>query len=357
MKHFKYLVLCAVGLSAAPAVRSQPPDKTQEQALQEDQALREGRQRQWEAEKRERQAKQRRTPSGALWQFAGALEDSDLILAARGVEGGREDADQKKLAAKLQKERRTWRLTVTPLFGEAPPDKAEFEARVGVSLRLNALLADDPLLQLKTTFIERVTMRRGADGEWKIVPRAAPAVPAPPADESAPARAQAIEASTRLGQSEDDGFLNTWARVIAAPRAMLVGSTSRESMQNVKQVLLGIMQLAQDYDETYAFTPENFQEKVMPYVKSEQLFLAPTLDEDTPFAYALNPALAGQKMAALDEVAQTVAVYEADGEGKPLFRFGGKAVVGFADGHVALIGPEQAEKLTWKIEAAPRTSN
>lgn len=119
-------------------------------------------------------------------------------------------------------------------------------------------------------------------------------------------------------------------------------------MSNVKQLMLGMLQFAQDYDEKFAFTPVNFQEKLQPYTKSRKIFLAPTLDEDEPFAYTLNPEIAGKNLALFAEPARTVAIYEADKDGKLLARFDGRAVIGFVDGHVKLSTPEEAEKLIWK---------
>jgi prepilin-type processing-associated H-X9-DG protein len=221
---------------------------------------------------------------------------------------------------------------------------------VAVFLQQRGPFEDDPLLQHRTLYIERLSLHRPENGEWKILPRPAPAPPASPADETAQAQAQRIEAAVRAAQSETDGFLNAWARALSSPRQLLVRSAARASQQNIKQVLLGMMQLAQDYNETFAFTSDNFREKLLPYVKSETIFLAPVLDEEKEFAYALNPALAGKGLAQLDEPAQTVAIYEATPDGKALFRFDGKAVVGFADGHVALVAPGELNKLVWDFE-------
>ena len=86
----------------------------------------------------------------------------------------------------------------------------------------------------------------------------------------------------------------------------------------------------------------------MPYVKSRQVFRAPALDGEELSPYALNPAIAGKSLAQFDEPARTVALYEGGPDGQPVFRFGGKAVVGFVDGHVELVGPEEAAKLGLK---------
>lgn len=354
----KYLVAAFVaGASFGPGVRAQPPDEVPrgtaaEQQEQEQEQWRKEHEK-WKAERLKREALARRTPSGVLWQFVAAIETNDLVLAAFNVEGYRDPTSLVRVQALRAKTPGEARFSITPLFGEAPAEAgegAEIEARVAVSLRQSGLWSDEALLLQKATSVERLTMRRSEQGDWKIVPKKPLALPAPPQDQSVEAQTRAVEASVRTAQSEEDGLLNIWARALVAPREMLVASTARSSVQNVKQVLLGALQLTQDYDEKFAFTAANFREKVMPYVKNEALFLAPALDEEKAFAYAINPTLPGKSIAQIDEAAQTVAIYEATADGKVLYRFDGKAVVGFVDGHVALVGPEQAEKMVWAIE-------
>ena len=158
----------------------------------------------------------------------------------------------------------------------------------------------------------------------------------------------AIESRIKSAQSEADGFLNTWVRALAQPRALLFNTASRTSITNVKLLMLAMLQVAQDDHEKFAFTPANFQEKLRPYVKGRETFLAPILFEDKPFAYTLSPNIAGKNLAQFAEPARTVAIYEADKDGKPLFRFDGKAVIGFIDGHVKLTTPQEAEALIWQ---------
>lgn len=345
----KYLLLCSLAAGSAQAARAQEPDAAPvlpaTPAQAPDPALEQARAR-VEAEQRRSEATERGTPQGTLDQFTQAVSFNDLMLAARCVEGGRASTDLKKLQARQEKMPRTLRLEETPLFGEAVPARAEFEARVAVSLRADGLMGD-ALQQSKITFIERVTMRR--DGkEWKIVPRQAPPQRQAPRFESVPDKAQALEDAALAAQSEDDGLLNTWARTMVQPHAVLMRAVSQSSLMNIKQLGLGVLQLSQDYDEVLSFTTANFQDRVMPYVKSTQVFLAPTLDEGKAFAYAINPAIAGRSLASFDDPAHTVAIYEAGPDGQPLFRFGGKAAVGFMDGHAELVGPDDVPGLVEK---------
>jgi prepilin-type processing-associated H-X9-DG protein len=364
MNHYKYLQMCALAasISGAQVATAQPQDAGQPRAgipLTPEQAA-EFQQKQ-RAELKERQeaaeAAERRTPAGSLQQFATALNTGDIALAERLVLGGRPGHAQQ-----LEGGLSPWRFGIFPLAADAPEGKDEFEARVVVFfMRSDPLeVTDNYLLSTKMSFIEAVTLRRGDDGEWKIVPR-----PAPPAflnvkganlqEQIAAIKAMSVqeqiaslEANIKAAQSESDGFLNTWARTLSQPRVPNLQVASRISMSNLKQILLGMLQFAQDYDQKLLFTPANFAEKLQPYTKSRKIFLAPTLDQNDPFAYTLNPEVAGKSLGAFAQPSRTAAIYEADKDGKLLFRFDGKAVIGFVDGHVKLTSPEEAEKLMWK---------
>ena len=350
MIQLKYLLGCALAAASAQTARAQeseaapaPPVLPAQVApgLSPEQVM--------EAWQLKKDAERRRTPEEMLWQFTIAINGVDLVLASRSVEGGQANADLRKLQARQEKAPRNLRLDVTPLFEYIDKGQREFEWRVAVSLRFSGLMGEDALLQSKTTFIERLTLRRDKSGEWKIVPRPAPPeIAAPNAQKNAQDQIQAIEEATHAAQSEDDGFLNTWARTMLRPRDILMRSVGQDSLSNIKQLGLGILQLSQDYDEVLSFSTADFQDRLMPYIKSTEVFQAPALDEDKAIAYAINPAIAGKSLASFDDVARTVAIYEAGPDGRPLFRFNGKAAVGFMDGHAALVGPEEMPGLIEK---------
>lgn len=115
------------------------------------------------------------------------------------------------------------------------------------------------------------------------------------------------------------------------------------SIFRLKMLWLGVVQFVQDYDERYAFAPEFLQEALMPYVKSKELFFVPGTLE----TYSFNANLSDKSLAAVNEAAQTVLFYEGEDE-KPVFRYDGRAAIGFTDGHVKLISPEEAKTLIWK---------
>ncbi len=135
-------------------------------------------------------------------------------------------------------------------------------------------------------------------------------------------------------------------------------NTRRSSCQvNLKQAMLGILQYSQDYDQTYPTAPK-WIDNVMPYVKSEQIFRCPSLPEGSNYGYALNQNLAGLSMAQMNNVAQTVAIYETEdltrsafgaGEERAYRHLGGSNIA-FADGHIKWFaqGDEPEDQVSFK---------
>ena len=118
---------------------------------------------------------------------------------------------------------------------------------------------------------------------------------------------------------------------------------AKRSMSHLKQLALGVIQFVQDYNERYAFAPEYLEEAVLPYTKNKELFFVPNTRE----LYTFNANLSDKSLAQINEVAQTVLFYEGENE-NPTFRYDGKAAIAFVDGHVALVSPEEAQKLIWE---------
>ena len=114
---------------------------------------------------------------------------------------------------------------------------------------------------------------------------------------------------------------------------------------NVKQIELGLVQYAQDYNK-YPPSAAGYKAAVFPYIKSEQVFHCPD-DSGGGESYSFNTNLQGKNIAALNAPADTVMVYEGNGQTLD-FRHEGKAVVGFADGHVQVMTREEAKTLRWK---------
>ena len=115
------------------------------------------------------------------------------------------------------------------------------------------------------------------------------------------------------------------------------------SATRLKQIGLGVMQFVQDYDELFLFQNDFWREAIKPYVKNDSLFFIP----GTQTPYTFNDNLSAKNMVNINDPAKTVLFYESDDE-EPVFRYNGKAVIGFADGHVGFVSPKEVNDLIWK---------
>lgn len=96
---------------------------------------------------------------------------------------------------------------------------------------------------------------------------------------------------------------------------------------NVKQISLGCMMYAQDYDERNTigwYSDANagchtYRVDIMPYVKNWQLFTCPSHSETTGCqSYGWNPNLCSQKLAAIQQPASVCMISEAAGWDLPV---------------------------------------
>ncbi len=110
---------------------------------------------------------------------------------------------------------------------------------------------------------------------------------------------------------------------------------------NLKQMCLGALQYAQDYNEKMPVAT-TWIDTMMPYIKSEQIFRCPSIPDPKGFGYAMNFNLSRRNLAEIPSPAQTILFYETTdlernsygiGE-EPAFRHLNGANYAFADGHV-----------------------
>jgi prepilin-type processing-associated H-X9-DG protein len=346
MKHFTAALTMAALFLPASIAQAQPPEPAPPEPTPQV----------FDFEKWQRQQAKdaRRAPQTMLAHFARSITEGNWEAAAGDVVGAENTPALQRLQKMMQQKRPDWQLTISPLF--LKPDGEAFTARIATSMRFNDALLSEAAQDWLSRF-EQVDVRLEGE-EWKIVPRPQPPVAELTASDNLAQQILNIEKAVEDGRNEKDGYLNQWARIVAQPRdltMLLTSQISQSSMSNVKQLLLGIFQLAQDNDERFAFDADNFVEKVMPYVKNEKVFQMPILDDEKTSGYTLNPEILGKSIADIDEPASTVAIYEAgNGVGGLNYRFNGRAVVGYADGHVKLLSPEQTTDLIWKI--GPKSS-
>ena len=130
----------------------------------------------------------------------------------------------------------------------------------------------------------------------------------------------------------------------------------RSSCQsNMKQQALGMLQYAQDYDEKLP-PARNWIDVLQPYVKSEQIFVCPSLQAAgiKGNGYAFNQYLSQKSQGRLQDISSTVAIYETSNPARNWFgpgtgrayRHEGGSNLAFADGHVKwfLKGQEKGVK-------------
>jgi hypothetical protein len=104
-------------------------------------------------------------------------------------------------------------------------------------------------------------------------------------------------------------------------------------ISNQKQLAMGILMYAQDYDEHYPTmtTPAHLQNRIHPYVRNKSVFKCPASGED----YLPNPALNYLTMEDVTAPAATLFLRDS----KPHKSETGASVwvVAYADGHVATV--------------------
>jgi prepilin-type processing-associated H-X9-DG protein len=126
------------------------------------------------------------------------------------------------------------------------------------------------------------------------------------------------------------------------------GARRSSCQSNLKQITLGMMQYAQDYNETLP-KAENWIDKLLPYIKSEKLFTCPSVSDPAGYGYAFNLNLSLKPLAAMGSVSETISIYETSilernmyGVGdEPAFRHQDGANYAFADGHVKWLAKTQ----------------
>jgi len=129
--------------------------------------------------------------------------------------------------------------------------------------------------------------------------------------------------------------------------------TEQQSLSNLKQIGLAVMMYVQDYDEKYppmvaarnaseinehfsgnATAKTSVQNRLMPYIKSKQVFLQPT----THRLYLPNYKISRASMASIHSPSSTLLFYEDSPNSA------GKRAVVYADGHAKLISEAEFQK-------------
>lgn len=108
-------------------------------------------------------------------------------------------------------------------------------------------------------------------------------------------------------------------------------------LSNEKQLALGILMYAQDYDEVFP-DARNWRTVVYPYVGNKLVFECPNGGY-----YAMNPRLSRAFLRPISAPASTVLLYEVDADGRQLKSVhNGGANYAFADGHCKWLSADAA---------------
>lgn len=149
---------------------------------------------------------------------------------------------------------------------------------------------------------------------------------------------------------EDSPIWSLLGPMIAGAR----GQAQQAACQsNLRQLGMAFLTYAQDHDN-WLPNEENWVEAVYPYIKNRAVFTCPSRPEQ-PVGYALNQAVLALRLNDLEHPARTVVAFETlEGGGAPLGGpelvppegiHDGRINVVFADGHIELVGTDEAIRL------------
>lgn len=258
------------------------------------------------------------TPEATVKSFIAALNQVDSAGVAKCVIG----ATESDILKELMKEPVTLTLGETTAYYTEAKDRALVETTLIIQTKQGES-KDEQKIQ------DMVPLRKeGTD--WKIVPLDMEALKTATSKPTSQAVVQVVATMVRNPEIMRE------SRKAAVPTA---------AMSNVKQICLGTIMYSQDYDEKLPPSAAKFKTDIMPYIKNEAVFTSP-LDPAGTESFKLNPQIAGKTTAIIQFPENTVMIYEGEYK-KPLYRYEGKAIIGFADGHVMLLTPEEVAKLRW----------
>lgn len=261
------------------------------------------------------------TPQKTVESFFAALNRGDIRGMVPCVLEAEASPDIDQLQKDYNNRPTTGKLVLSNI--KVYTDEAGTESMVAFELRFDG---ESGLLPGKTDEVLRV--RKTGEG-WKIV---------------APAPGSFDGRNSGRGMSEATSLV-LLVRYPDAIRKARLAAQSALTLSKAKQVCLGLMMYVQDYDEIFVPNADTYVKAIQPYVKNNEMFTS-ALDPAGTVSFKFNPQLARKSLAKINEPANTVMIYEGEYK-KLLFRYDGKAIIGFIDGHVKLVTPEEAKKLRW----------
>lgn len=262
-------------------------------------------------------AQDRSTPEATVRSFLAAFGQGDLKQAAACVKGVKTSpADLEDLSQMVKKDPAEFTLT---------------DAKTtlnGTSATVTGHVSAKSKREAKAQTISTQVNLTSAGGTWQIVPDA-----------------------TKARDDKNPDLVNALAYMLTDARTMMLqahdSAEATVCLSNVKQLCTGALMFLEDYNEVFKLKAATYQKSLLPYVKNETLLFKCPADKSGNASYAFNAYLAGVALAKIRTPATMVLIYEG-ANGKLNFRHGGRAAVGFADGHAKLVNAVGAKQLRWK---------
>ena len=133
------------------------------------------------------------------------------------------------------------------------------------------------------------------------------------------------------------------------------------SMNNMKKLCVAAKLYAMSHNDILP-PADSWQEEVLPYTADNGDLLADPSDPDAGRAYAMNAALSGFRVGAVRNAGRTVLFFECQFRAPPSGgpdllpdepRYPGGYVIGFLDGHVESVAPEEVGQFIWQPKREP----
>lgn len=186
------------------------------------------------------------------------------------------------------------------------------------------------LLGMSLKWQENLKLRREtvADGQpiWRLVPEGVESVTEP---------------------TGTAGVLQQTVNMLAYPRQTLTRSYTYRGLSKIQLLNLAAIQFVQDNETKLSLTPETIKEQLRPYTRHDkEPFVAPG-DAAEVESFSFNGKLTGAAWDKIEKPETTVMFYLGK-EGKLDFRYDGKTLIGYADGHAKAVTAEEAKNLKWE---------
>jgi len=163
-------------------------------------------------------------------------------------------------------------------------------------------------------------------------------------------------ASSSAKQVLAQNVLQPLASLVRYPGVVL-RARQATALANARLFTMVSAQSASDHGGQFRFTNASFRKEMETYF----LDFPDNLDDDIrspldppgTISYKFNSSLTGKRVSRIAYPERTVMIFEGEWRSPP-FRYDGKALIGFVDGHAAFVTPEESQKLIWTAASLAR---